>query len=268
MVARIIANLATARAFTTNWGTDELSAEAQARYEGIANFNKIEGSFNIAMKKLWSDDEESYAKSQRDTRNSTEVQNLLSVASQQIQALIDSQPNGIKQVVYHRSMPFDNKFHTPYFEDLPLIAERLQSNWGARAVIVLRQVPTMWASHIGASQDRFEPYFNQIEGLLARCCPTEGEMCSRESSCPLFLRYERVLDNPSDELRCLLGEATGFDEDDLAQLLASPELSRGSVFGHSEDYDKIIERNERVWQKEYKSKFPVFERVTSQQGHL
>ena len=72
-------------------------------------------------------------------------------------------------------------------------------------------------------------------------------------------------------LSCLLGPALRLDaENDLPQLLASPELHSDVADSHDGDeaYAKEIADNQKLWDEKYKPMFPTFVRVTAQEGCL
>ena len=113
--------------------------------------------------------------------------------------------------------------------DLPLLMQRLhlhdlhQVEWRSRAVIVLRQPPTMWASHTSAltsSALHFETYLGIIEAVLRRCCAVADAPCSRNASCPVFVRYERILEAPLVELRALVGFGSDAGPLDITSAMA------------------------------------------------
>jgi len=277
MMTRALANLSTSLGIPTNWNTKELSAAARSRHN-IPGLGRITKKFNDAMSKLWAGPlPYTYARQHRDTRDTAMVNMQLDRAASQIRALQSAwqqqQQRPLEMVVYHRSMPFGackvNCSHTPYLADLPRLASRV--GWQSRAVMVLRHPATMWASHIKESKLHFEPYFVEIEALLLRCCAVPGAPCSRADDCPLFLRYERILADPAEELGCLLGSAIIHDGGRLKQLLASPELS---VDPHRHQghpgHDAEVERNMVTWHEEFegRGRFPTFVRVTAQRECL
>ena len=293
MVARILANLASAIGLPTDWQLGELSEAARARHEAIDGFWPLTYKFNVASERLWT------LSSAR--RNATAVRQQLDILATQIR-LLSSSPNAWpadlphRQLVYHRSMPFGgcstNSTHclrSPILWDLPLLMQRLhlhnlhQVDWRSRAVIVLRQPPTMWASHTSAltsSALHFETYLGIIEAVLRRCCAVADAPCSRNASCPVFVRYERILEAPLVELRALVGFGSDAGPLDITSamahgLLASYELRHGQ--GHSAAHDRhsqsdgygaTVEANWERWRTQYESRYPAFVRVTAQQGHL
>lgn len=228
----------------TNWQIDELSESAQSKYHQTQEFD----NFNNLTRTLWKDSRDrNYILNDTDHRSAkwrdVVVGQLANASSSILRA------NSMDNLIYHRSMPFGDRSHTPFFEDLSLLREKAGME-SQHVIVVIRHVPATWCSH--GHFDDSEPFLKRIEELMS------GDVMYVNMSIT-FVSYEKLLCNPQAVLEQVCGEVGLQCKNvlDSPQIKAIPQHMQKHE-SDSEYHQKLVEY-EQMW-NDIKHKFPLIDR--------
>lgn len=247
LIAQILSEDDTSMGIPTNWQIKELSESAQSKYRQTQQFD----DFNNLTSTLWKDTNvRNYILNDTDYRptkwRDVVVGQLADSASSILRA------NSMHHLVYHRSMPFGDRRHTPFLEDMSLLREKMGLE-SQHVVIVIRHVPATWCSH-GRADDS-EPFLKRIEQLMS------GDVMYTDMHIT-FVSYEKLLCNPQGVLEQVCGEA-GLQ---CKNVLASPQIkaipNHMQKHGSDPEYDQQLAEYEHKWNK-MKHKFPLIDKFVS-----
>jgi hypothetical protein len=218
----------------TNWGIGALTKKAQSKYKNKKQF----GDFNQVTTQLWKDTvSRDYISSGIDHRSGMRdewLHNLANAASSIVKG------NSMNNIVYHRSMPFDDRRHTPFLEDLSVLAQRSGMK-SSHVVIVIRHPAATWLSH--ASSGDYGVFLKHIDDLLSKR--------KDYANTPItFVSYEKLLCQPETVLKKICSELNM----ECKAILDSPQIAAIArhLNGHNRnaDYELKLEKYQKKWDAE------------------
>eukprot|EP00746_Dinoflagellata_sp_MGD_P158538 gnl/MRDRNA2_/MRDRNA2_86493_c1_seq3.p1 gnl/MRDRNA2_/MRDRNA2_86493_c1~~gnl/MRDRNA2_/MRDRNA2_86493_c1_seq3.p1 ORF type:complete len:178 (-),score=30.75 gnl/MRDRNA2_/MRDRNA2_86493_c1_seq3:379-912(-) len=145
----------------------------------------------------------------------------------------------MRNIVYHRSMPFGDRQHTPFLEDLSILAQQSGME-SSHVVLVIRHPAATWLSH--AHYEDYGRFLKHIDDLLSKR--------KEYANTPItFVSYEKLLCQPETVLEKICSVLNM----ECKAILDSPQIAAiqtHSKFHQNADYERQLEEYKKKWNAE------------------